>query len=49
MKKVIKWAKKKVKKNALIETAKRLLNLGINVKDISKEQVLLKKEIENLI
>ena len=37
------------KKNALIETAKRLLNLGINVKDISKGTGLTEKEIENLI
>ena len=44
-----KMGKKESKKNALIETAKRLLNLGINVKDISKGTGLTEKEIENLI
>ena len=44
-----KEGKEEGKKNALIETAKRLLNLGINVKDISKGTGLTEKEIENLI
>ena len=44
-----KMGKEEGKKNALIETAKRLLNLGINVKDISKGTGLTEKEIENLI
>ena len=39
---------KEGKENALIETAKRFLNLGISVKDIAKGTGLTEKEINNL-
>ena len=39
---------KEGKENALIETAKRFLNLGISVKDIAQGTGLTEKEINNL-
>lgn len=36
------------KENALIETAKRFLNLGLSVKDIAQGTGLTEKEINNL-